>query len=339
MNFNKNSNEPLQVNDIAHDYVFIGSGIFALAAAHSAKELGCDVALIDKARGMGGRLASRRVEFKGKEYIFHHGCPHGNLKADLMSLKSGLRSNFYSQWTLSSLKESSQDTSLVLIPAEADQHVIIAKKGICFSPPLPQTLEILARSSANLPWLAESPSLEAIKTLEKVSQFYSPSIVLLIIVEHGEVAKTQLELSKLSFVRKVTPSVGVGGFAVELNESLSKTYLELDPEIREAQFRQSLERENPILSQQFTIVSSHRWRYARHEKEVFESDQQNRNIVEDFVDRDRAVYRGQKLVSPVELRNNITIAGDFLDVQSIDDLLEKAIKWADSKFKNEMRIN
>ena len=52
------------------DVLIIGAGLAGLSAANKLKEAGRDVLVIDKGRGIGGRLAGRRIG----EATFDHGA-------------------------------------------------------------------------------------------------------------------------------------------------------------------------------------------------------------------------------------------------------------------------
>jgi len=54
----------------------IGGGVGGLAAAREITEAGAEVVVLDKGRGFGGRLSTRRVELEGGETLFfNHGAP------------------------------------------------------------------------------------------------------------------------------------------------------------------------------------------------------------------------------------------------------------------------
>ena len=58
-------------------FLIVGAGIAGLSAARRLRELGVDparVRVVDKARGVGGRMASRRIATPGGEARFDHGA-------------------------------------------------------------------------------------------------------------------------------------------------------------------------------------------------------------------------------------------------------------------------
>jgi predicted NAD/FAD-dependent oxidoreductase len=58
------------------DILVIGAGMAGLTCAARLAEAGLDVSVIDKGRGPGGRMATRRVEIAGKVIGFDHGAQY-----------------------------------------------------------------------------------------------------------------------------------------------------------------------------------------------------------------------------------------------------------------------
>lgn len=59
-----------------HDILVIGAGMAGLSCAVRLAEAGRSVALIDKGRGPGGRMAARRAEIAGETVSFDHGAQY-----------------------------------------------------------------------------------------------------------------------------------------------------------------------------------------------------------------------------------------------------------------------
>lgn len=75
------------------DLVIIGAGIAGIACAQRAAKAGARVVLLDKARGPGGRLSTRRVETAAGEARFDHGAQYftvrdGSFAAALARLRA-----------------------------------------------------------------------------------------------------------------------------------------------------------------------------------------------------------------------------------------------------------
>ena len=60
----------------------VGAGISGLACAHRLRDAGIAVSVFDKARGVGGRLATRRSKLRGRAVGFDHGATHFTARSD-----------------------------------------------------------------------------------------------------------------------------------------------------------------------------------------------------------------------------------------------------------------
>ena len=58
------------------DVLVIGAGMTGIACARQLQVAGLDVVLLDKGRGIGGRMATRRVELGGQTIRFDHGAQY-----------------------------------------------------------------------------------------------------------------------------------------------------------------------------------------------------------------------------------------------------------------------
>ena len=56
------------------DVLVIGAGMSGIACARALQAEGVPVRLIDKGRGIGGRMATRRTAVAGKTITFDHGA-------------------------------------------------------------------------------------------------------------------------------------------------------------------------------------------------------------------------------------------------------------------------
>lgn len=75
---------------IQHDVLIIGAGICGLVAAYHLKKQGYDVGVMDKSRGVGGRMATRRLPaLKGQTPRVDHGAQYFTLRhADALKLSA-----------------------------------------------------------------------------------------------------------------------------------------------------------------------------------------------------------------------------------------------------------
>ncbi|MEM8974023.1 MAG: FAD-dependent oxidoreductase [Pseudomonadota bacterium] len=58
------------------DVVIIGAGMSGIACARALRAAGVQVRIIDKGRGIGGRVATRRAEVAGQQVTFDHGAQY-----------------------------------------------------------------------------------------------------------------------------------------------------------------------------------------------------------------------------------------------------------------------
>ena len=62
-----------------YDWVIVGGGVAGCYLAHQLSKSGARVAVVEKSRGLGGRLCSRRTPFG----VFLHGAPFFTIKSQL----------------------------------------------------------------------------------------------------------------------------------------------------------------------------------------------------------------------------------------------------------------
>ena len=76
-------------SDMSADVVIVGSGMAGLTCAGLLRDAGLSVLVLDKGRGVGGRMATRRVSLPAAELRFDHGAQY--LDADGAGLSSLFR--------------------------------------------------------------------------------------------------------------------------------------------------------------------------------------------------------------------------------------------------------
>ncbi|MDX1933972.1 MAG: NAD(P)-binding protein [Capsulimonadales bacterium] len=91
------TNEP---DDIT-DFLVIGAGLAGLAFASEARTQGATVRVLDKGRGVGGRMATRRLETAGTEVRVDHGAQFFTARETRLSAwaQAGLAEGWLSVWT------------------------------------------------------------------------------------------------------------------------------------------------------------------------------------------------------------------------------------------------
>ena len=174
------------------DILIIGAGLAGLSAANDLQQAGHSVLVIDKGRGLGGRLAGRRIA----EATFDHGAQfftarESRFKAAVASwIKAGVAEEWYSSYpgqpnghpryrgvpTMTAVAKylATDITIMRTIRVEAitqqqtqwlaeldNGETVIANKLLITSP-VPQTLELLAAANIALP-AAKQARLERIE--------------------------------------------------------------------------------------------------------------------------------------------------------------------------------
>ena len=81
------------------DVLVIGAGMSGIACARSLQSAGVPVRMIDKGRGIGGRVATRRVDLAGEVITFDHGAQYLDQSADAAMI-ADLAGGAISAWPL-----------------------------------------------------------------------------------------------------------------------------------------------------------------------------------------------------------------------------------------------
>ena len=63
-------------NSEKYDVVIIGAGISGITAGKFLSKNGFSVKILDKGKAIGGRLATRRIEFENKQLQIDYGCKY-----------------------------------------------------------------------------------------------------------------------------------------------------------------------------------------------------------------------------------------------------------------------
>ena len=82
------------------DTIIIGAGMTGITAGNYLQRLGLNVLLLDKGKGIGGRIATRRINFESKKAVFDYGAQYieksnGNFANLISSLKE---KNIITEW-------------------------------------------------------------------------------------------------------------------------------------------------------------------------------------------------------------------------------------------------
>jgi predicted NAD/FAD-dependent oxidoreductase len=270
------------------DVLIIGAGLAGLSAANDLQQAGYRVMVVDKGRGLGGRLAGRRIG----DATFDHGAQfmtarESRFKAEVESwIKAGVAEEWYSSYpgqpnghpryrgvpTMTAVAEhlaidinviratrvdaiSSQQTSWL---AELDNGDTVTANKLLITSPVPQTIDLLATGNiavpadkqARLDRIQYESCLAVMATLDGPTTIEAPGAIAL---ENGPIAWISDNLQK--GVSKI-PAVTIHG-----SGEFSAKHFEQD---RMAMGQQLIDAAAPYLGMaKVTEYQVHGWRYSK----------------------------------------------------------------------------
>jgi predicted NAD/FAD-dependent oxidoreductase len=275
------------------DVVVVGAGICGLLAAKTLTASGCRVIVLDKGRGVGGRLATRRID----EAVFDHGAQYFTARdpAFLAVVEDWLAKKIVRPWATGfalsdgTFKEDGEQrfcgvsgmTSIakhlavgldVRLQAKVDRILTqdggwivgtenggeVTGRALLLTPPVPQTLQLLSAGSIALP--------DRIRTeLEKVE--YAPCLALLVqlagpslVPDPGGLWFPGEPISWIADNRRKGISPGTGA---SLTIHAGSNYSRQNWDTPEAEVAKAmLEAAHPWLGSTPLEAKLHRWRYS-----------------------------------------------------------------------------
>ena len=311
----------------------IGTGLSAIfSAIHLRKNTDLEINFFDKARGLGGRLATRRAE-GGK---FDHGAQYfsieriNNLPEIQMLINEGVISNiedkdiYFSPDGMTNIAKKLltdfnifKEHKLVSIDKENENYKLFFENGSTFnsdyiimSCPMPQSLEILNKSKIDY-------DNNLIKDLEDLSYF--PCIVVMI--------KSEIKLSNLE--KHIGTDVDskdiswIGDNYGKKVSSIENYYtIQCSPEFSYENFENEYDETNEklkhdmekIFGSNYQILSNHKWRYS---------------IPKNFYQGDNSLVINQK--------NFLGLCGDIFTNGRFDGAITSGLSIADKFLKNELQ--
>lgn len=270
--------------------LIIGGGISGLIIATQLERSGIKTTILDKGRGIGGRLATRRIRHSADiEGIFDYGVQHftvsspkfqtwvdewqkqGIITAEKIIENSdinyyrGVASNRSLAKHLAQNLDIHTSTKIVKLNWQNSQWVIEAENNTVFkgdilvmTPPIPQSLALLDSSQISL-------TTEVKERLEQVS--YSKCIAVLALLEKPsqipQPGVLRLEGNPLTQIASNhQKGISPNGYAVTIHagKEFSETHWETDNKnISDRLF----EAASPWLNSQVITSQVHRWRYSQ----------------------------------------------------------------------------
>jgi len=311
----------------------IGTGLSAIfSAIHLRKNTDLEINLFDKARGLGGRLATRRAE-DGK---FDHGAQYfsieriSNLPEIQMLINEGVISNiedkdiYFSPDGMTNIAKKLlmdfnifKEHKLVSIDKENENYKLFFENGSTFnfdyiimSCPMPQSLEILNKSKIDF-------DNNLIKALEDLNYF--PCIVVMI--------KSEIKLSNLDkHIGTDVDSKNISWIGDNYRKKVSsiENYytIQCSPEFSYENFENEYDETNEklkhdmekIFGSNYQILSNHKWRYS---------------IPKNFYQGDNSLVINEK--------DFLGLCGDIFTNGRFDGAITSGLSIADKFLKNELQ--
>ena len=272
-----------------YDCIVIGAGISGLFAASRLQEKGLEVLVLDKGRGLGGRMATRRIS----PGVFDHG-------AQFFTVKNEIFSSFVNEWIENGIVEPWYDVSsskgrdnltryrctggMTLIPKFlakdlhieltwqvkkiikelnfwkiiSDSNKILNAKSIILTAPIPQSLVLLRE--------AECLKMEQVKAkLESIE--YDPCIAVMALLEGPSKIETpgshefkEGSISWISDNRVKGISPDGGGVTIHGSPTFSRKYWDED---RKFAGNLLLEIATEWIDSKVLEFQVHGWRYSK----------------------------------------------------------------------------
>ena len=310
----------------------IGTGLSAIfSALHLRKNTDLEINLFDKARGLGGRLATRRAE-GGK---FDHGAQYfsieriSNLPEIQMLINEGVINNiedkdiYFSPDGMTNIAKKLlidfnifKEHKLVSIDKENENYKLFFENGSTFnsdyiimSCPMPQSLEILNKSKIDY-------DNNLIKDLEDLSYF--PCIVVMIKSENklSNLEKhigTDVDSKDISWIgdnygKKVSSIENY--YTIQCSPEFSYENFENEYDETNKKLKHEMEK---IFGSNYQILSNHKWRYS---------------IPKNFYQGDNSLVINQK--------NFLGLCGDIFTNGRFDGAITSGLSIADKFLKNEL---
>jgi renalase len=236
--------------DIVHcETIIIGAGLAGLTLANSLSLKGQEALILEKSRGVGGRIATRRID--------NQGLDHGALFLDFIKNKlfvGGMSSYAKSMTTnLNILKEHkvekiSKSSSGWRIGTERGPEFTCL--NLILTAPAPQAIELLKDSALYPPY----------HSVSNVS--YSKALILLMIAREIPLPLQSMELDDYSIYFMRERNLHPNGIVIHLPPGPSEIYFEEPDEVIISHFKTLLAKS--ALSQlEIEKYELKKWRYAR----------------------------------------------------------------------------
>ena len=247
---------------IKKDIIIIGAGLTGLVLAKKLKQSGKECLIVEKSRGLGGRVATRRMDEMGLD--------HGAAFLSQISHDSELKSftapqGFYIKKGMNNLaKELSKDLEILKeqkihkITKVSEGWLLVAENETQFqcqklilTAPLPQAMELLKQNS-----LAPDSS-HPVHGIH-----YSKAIILLATLNELKPEMQSLDFETHHFLLMKERDLHPNGLVMHLSEHFSEEFFEQTDEEILSEVMKILKR-SPFLKNDIQKFELKKWRYSR----------------------------------------------------------------------------
>ena len=247
---------------IKKDIIIIGAGLTGLVLAKKLKQSGKECLILEKSRGLGGRVATRRIDEMGLD--------HGAAFLSQLSHDSEVKSftapqGFYIKKGMNNLaKELSKDLEILKeqkihrITKVAEGWQLVAESETQFqcqklilTAPLPQAMELLKQNS-----LAPDSS----HPVHEIH--YSKAIILLATLSEMQPEMHSLDFEGHHFLLMKERDLHPNGLVMHLSEQFSEQFFEQSDEEILTEVMNILKR-SPFMKNDIQKFELKKWRYSR----------------------------------------------------------------------------
>lgn len=243
------------------DYVVIGAGLTGLHIAQELQNRNQTYTILEKSKGLGGRIATRRIDDLGLDHgalfldSIDKNLPLETISTDLGHFVSG-GMNQIAKLMAKDLKIMKEQKVAKLKPHDQSWHIeteeglVLESKNVILTAPLPQALDLLSQNH-----LApnENHELYAIK--------YTKALILLVTLESTENFSSSIfEGHHFQFMkeRKLHPK----GLVIQCSPEFSEKYFDQAEAVSTDEILKIFKR-SPLANLKIEKSELKKWRYSR----------------------------------------------------------------------------
>ncbi len=243
------------------EYVIVGAGLSGLQLGNALQQQNKDYLILEKSKGLGGRIATRRIDELGLDHgaLFLDEKPHysnsqieqttrgyfspGGMNQIAKIMARDLK--IKKEQKLSHIKKSTSGWLL-----KTEEGLELESQKLILTAPLPQALELL-----------EKNDLAPIKDHELYSIQYTKALILLAILESCEGFKSTI-FENHEFQLMKERNLHPKGLVLQCSAEFSELHFE-DPEMTSLSAINDFIKRSPFASAKIEKSELKKWRYSR----------------------------------------------------------------------------